>query len=206
MAFLNEKTWITGIILFGYLSCQPFEEECAAGLNLECGNVSWENSSYVLPFPKGKTYRVNQGNNNPCGGHQGSYKYGYDFDMPIGSVVVASRKGYVTEVRNNNPDGVQLTLGNENLVKILHDDGTTTAYSHLKQYSILVKMGEFVQQGDTLGQSGNSGYTDNFPHLHFHLSNCDEPTSLGCGTILVNFKNTTPNPCGLLQNEYYEAL
>jgi murein DD-endopeptidase MepM/ murein hydrolase activator NlpD len=165
----------------------------------------WNRSEYVLPYPVGSSYRINQGNDSGFG-HSGAYKFGYDFDMPIGTIVTASREGSVSEVRNTNPDGENLVLGNENLVKILHDDGTTGAYSHLQQFSVIVKSGEQVEQGDTLGQSGNSGYTDNFPHLHFHLSDCDEPTLPGCGTLLVTFSNSDPNPCGLKQNSFYKAL
>lgn len=187
-------------------SCKDDSDVCISGENIDCGNYEWFESKYILPYPKGANYRVNQGNNNTCGGHQGPYKYGYDFDMPVGSVVIASREGIVSEVRTENPDGEKLILGNENLVKILHDDGTTMGYSHLKQHSIVVFPGQLIQQGDTLGLSGNSGYTDNFPHLHFHLSSCDEPTDAGCGTILVKFKNTIPNPCGLIQNQFYRAL
>ncbi|WP_051287058.1 M23 family metallopeptidase [Algoriphagus mannitolivorans] len=185
--------------------CKPLDPPCESGKNLFCEDYEWTESAYILPYPKGLSFRVNQGNNNTCGGHQGAYQYGYDFDMPIGSTVIASRSGIVSEVRNDNPDGVNLSFGNENLVKILHEDGTTMGYSHLKQHSIVVKPGQLVLQGDTLGLSGNSGYTNNFPHLHFHLSTCDEPVLPGCSTILVKFKNTRPNPCGLVQNEVYLA-
>jgi hypothetical protein len=182
------------------------DDLCQSGVGFDCGNQIWSESLYVLPYPSGSQYRVNQGNNNTCGGHTGSYMFGYDFDMPIGSVIVAARNGTVSEVRFTNPDGKNLTLGNENLVKILLDDGVTTAYSHLKQFSIVVELGQKVDAGDTLGLSGNSGYTDNFPHLHFHASSCDEPTLPGCETLLVKFRNTVENNCGLDQNKFYEAI
>ena len=194
-----------GMIMMGS-GCNEDEPRCNFGQNIECGTNPWNESVFILPYPRGTKYRVNQGNNNTCGGHVGAYKYGYDFDMPVGSVVIASLGGVVTEVRSDNPDGINLTLGNENLVKIRHDDGTTMGYSHLKQSGITVLLGQQVQQGDTIGLSGNSGYTDNFPHLHFHLSSCDEPTDASCSTLLVKFKNTRENECGLIQNEYYEAL
>jgi murein DD-endopeptidase MepM/ murein hydrolase activator NlpD len=204
----NTTTWFAVLSIAFCLNfgCKDDGDTCTSGEDLNCGNYEWFASPYILPYPKGTVYRVNQGNNNTCGGHQGAYTYGYDFDMPIGSVIIASRGGVVSEVRTNRPDGENLTLGNENLVKILHADGSTTAYSHMKQHSISVSQGQMIEQGDTLGLSGNSGYTGNFPHLHFHLSSCDEPTNAGCGTILVKFNNTAPNTCGLVQNEFYEAL
>ncbi len=192
-------------LLFSW-SCKDEVSFCEVGLDLECSATPWDESAFALPFPAGTSYRVNQGNNNPCGGHQGAYKYSYDFDMPIGTIITAARTGVVSETRTDNPDGVDLVLGNENLVKILHADGTTAAYSHMKQHSILVAVGDTIQVGDTLGLSGNSGYTGNFPHLHFHWSDCDEPTDPGCRTMLVKFRNTSPNPCGLEHDEWYEAL
>ncbi|MCB0658958.1 MAG: M23 family metallopeptidase [Saprospiraceae bacterium] len=186
-------------------SCSREADPCALTGAPDCGPDDWNSSLYVLPYPSGDSYVVNQGNHNPCGGHQGAYEYGYDFSMPIGSVVIASRAGVVTEIRNSHPDGEQLIPGNENLVKILHVDGTTAGYSHLKQYSVVVKTGQEILQGDTLGLSGNSGNTGNFPHLYFHLATCDEPTTAGCATLLVKFRNTRPNPCGLIMGESYEA-
>ncbi|MBT8274469.1 MAG: peptidoglycan DD-metalloendopeptidase family protein [Bacteroidia bacterium] len=196
----DNVNFVLGFLIIICLGCKANDDS-----SVQCMALDWQNSNYVLPYPIGESYRINQGNDSGFG-HSGAYINGYDFDMPIGSEVVASRVGEVTEVRNSNPDGENLILGNENLVKILHLDGTTAAYSHLKQYSIVVMVGQQVQQGDTLGLSGNSGYTDNFPHLHFHLSNCDEPTLAGCTTLLTVFKNTRANECGLIQNEIYEAL
>ena len=201
----DSRIWISLILILCMFTCTE-DPNCKSGKNLECGSIEWSDSDYILPYSIGHNYRVNQGNNNTCGGNQDSYKYGYDFDMPVGSVIVASRAGVVSEIRTNNPDGVNLVLGNQNLVKILHDDGTTAGYSHIKQFSILVALDQVVQQGDALGLSGNSGYTNNFPHLHFHVSTCDEPTLPGCSTLLVKFSNTTENKCGLIQNRYYEAL
>lgn len=43
-----------------------------------------------------------------------------------------------------------------------------------------------------------------FPHLHFDISPCAD--NLGCDTPPVTFRNTTPNPNGLRENTFYEAL
>jgi murein DD-endopeptidase MepM/ murein hydrolase activator NlpD len=167
-------------------------------------NDDWKFSRYVLPYPVGKIYRVNQGNDSGYG-HSGAYKYGYDFDMEIGTIVTAARSGVVSGIRKGYKDG-DLQPGHENFVKILHEDGTTAGYSHLSENGVLVNRGDHVVQGDTIGLSGNSGNTGGFRHLHFHVGPCDEPVYNSCGTILVMFKNTEPNPTGLLQDHYYEAF
>src|SRR5689334_14182396 len=64
-----------------------------------CGPFpDWQSSPYVLPYPIGSTYYVNQANCSN-GGHQGTFKYSYDFAMPIGTKVAAARAGVVADVR-----------------------------------------------------------------------------------------------------------
>lgn len=166
-----------------------------------CGGYpDWRSSAYVLPYPAGESYRVSQGNCFAWGGHRGSYRYSYDFAMPIGALVTAARAGVVVETRTEFVDG-DIAAGHENLVKVEHQDGTIAAYSHLSK--ALVEVGEVVAAGDPLGLSGNTGQTGGLPHLHFQLSPCWEPTA--CTTIPVTFVNTRPNPNGLLADEVYPA-
>jgi len=69
---------------------------------------------------------------------------------------------------------------------------------------VLVSVGDSVAQGQIVGLSGNSGYTLDLPHLHFHVAPCSFYEN--CGTVPVTFSNTTPNPTGLEVGESYEAL
>ncbi|RED53690.1 M23 family metallopeptidase [Aestuariispira insulae] len=96
--------------------------------------------------------------------------------MDKGVSVLAAADGVVREVRDHMPD-VSSTLvsydavrarGYGNLVTIEHEDGTLTAYAHLKRGSILVKAGERVGRGQKLGDVGLSGLSE-FPHLHFEV-------------------------------------
>lgn len=114
--------------------------------------------------------------------------------MPIGTTVTAARAGVVAEIRTNFRDG-QHGEGESNWVKVRHADGTIAAYVHLTEHGALVKSGDAVLAGQTLGLSGNSGNTGGLPHLHFHLGPCTEPAA--CGTLPVTFRNTDPNPGGL---------
>ncbi|MEO7308515.1 MAG: M23 family metallopeptidase [Ferruginibacter sp.] len=62
------------------------------------------------------------------------------------------------ENENNSP----------NYVAILHSDSSITRYLHLKTGSALVSVGQFVEEGQRLGNIGSSGHSSN-PHLHFDL-------------------------------------
>ena len=58
--------------------------------------------------------------------------------------------------------------GYGNYIMIFHGDGYVTLYGHLN-YSI-VSDGQYVRQGETIAQSGNTGGSTG-PHLHFEIRN-----------------------------------
>jgi murein DD-endopeptidase MepM/ murein hydrolase activator NlpD len=167
--------------------------------------TNWENSDFVLPYPVGESYYINQANCSGYG-HSGFWNYGYDFSMPIGTIITAARGGTVGWARDGCPDG---NTGCTNLITIIHEDGTVALYSHLTMGGVLVKSGELVEAGDTIAKSGNTGNTGGLPHLHFSVHPCNElpglPNAGNCPSLPVNFKNTDPNPSGLIVHRYYEA-
>lgn len=168
-----------------------------------CGPFpDWQASPYVLPYPVGSAYYVSQANCS-TGGHQGAYRYAYDFSMPIGTTITAARAGIVAEIRMKFRDG-QPGEGESNWIKIRHSDNTIAAYSHLTEHGALVKIGDRVEAGQPIGLSGNSGNTGGLPHLHFHICPCSEPVD--CGTLPVTFRNADPNPRGLAPHRQYRAL
>lgn len=142
---------------------------------------------YRLPFPAGREHTLTQGN---CGAasHGGRFRYSFDFEMPIGTPVIAARDGVVETVRDDRPDGTR-RLGDENFVIIRHDDGELSRYIHLTRGGALVEEGERVAAGDTIARSGDSGRSA-FPHLHFDVS--DRCGFDGCHTIPSAFLNADP--------------
>lgn len=139
---------------------------------------------YILPFPIGQSYYLLQGN---CGRHSHSGKdmYAYDFRMSIGAPVIAMRSGKVVNVRERFKDGSN-TNDSLNFIIILHDDSTASRYLHLTQNGALVEAGQFVNAGDTIALSGNSGLSTE-PHLHVDVTGyC---TKAPCQTIPFTFKN-----------------
>jgi len=163
-------------------------------------------SDYILPYPVGNSYRLMQGYCYPEGGHRN--QLAYDFETPVGTPVVASRSGEVMQVRGDLPDdGRQPQSGQHNHIMIRHEDGTVAFYAHLKQHSILVKVGDRVSQGQPIAASGNSGNTRGMPHLHFGVYQ-GWPAREGFD-VAVNFRNaegTLDKRNGLRPGGYFKAL
>ena len=170
------------------------------------GFGDWEQSEFVLPYTVGESYRVNQANCSGFG-HSDFWLYGYDFEMPIGTVITAARSGVVAHAQDGATNGDR---NRTNLITIEHDDGTVALYSHLTLNGVFVTIGQSVLAGDVIGLSGDTGNTGGLPHLHFSLHPCGAlpglPGTGSCDSIPVNFRNTTANPSGLMVNGTYEAL
>ncbi len=162
-------------------------------------------SPYILPWTTGKTFQLIQGYCSTYGGHKD--QLAYDFALPIGEPVTASRAGIVKEVREDLPDnGIAPGPGAHNHVMIQHADGTVAFYAHLKQFSILVDVGNHVSAGDLIALSGNSGDTAGEPHLHFGVYQ-GWPAVEGFD-VAVNFKNCEgplDGRGGLMKGTFYKA-
>jgi murein DD-endopeptidase MepM/ murein hydrolase activator NlpD len=174
------------------------------------GFAPWQTSEFVLPFAVNAAYFVSQANCSPSsseGGHRGVKKFGYDFDMPIGTPIHAARAGVVFQVEASHFDGQIAFTGLDNYIVIAQADGTADLYGHLTHDGVAVALGATVTAGQLIGFSGNTGNTANNPHLHFSVQTCD-PVSKGtanCPTLPVTFRNTDPNPNGLQVGRTYQA-
>ena len=121
-------------------------------------------SPYVLPFEVGTKRHLSQSN---CDGfHNELDWFGYDFDMPIGTTIIAARGGTVTWVQDQYEDGDH-DFYHANTVMITHSDGTSAQYIHLTKNGSLVEQGQSVVQGQPIGKSGFTGMTGPRKHLHF---------------------------------------
>lgn len=83
---------------------------------------------------------------------------GVDWGISTGSTVTASSGGRVVSAGWNGGYGYS--------VLIQHPDGRQTRYAHLSK--ITVSAGEYVNQGERIGLSGNTGNSTG-PHLHFEI-------------------------------------
>jgi len=167
-------------------------------------------SPYVLPYEPGTERLVWRGREHFARGNGGVGLYAYDFEMPVGTKLVAVKAGEVVAVREEFKDGNGEDL-KENFVMIKHDDGTIARYIHLTHDGVLVEKGEQVKQGQVIALSGNTGDTGGGAHLHFDVQQCGpnlppDYNRLPCGqTVPVTFRNTRPHPCGLVSDERYRA-
>ena len=163
-------------------------------------------SDYILPYPVGEGYYLMQ---SYCtSGYNVSHgdQLAYDFYMPVGSQLVAARGGWVRLTRESSPDnGEGYTM--ENYIYIEHGDGSVAFYAHLMQHGVDVEVGQWVDQGERIGYSGNSGSTRDTPHLHFGVYRTwPQYEEMG---VAINFRNAD-GPLdtlgGLLVNRLYTAL
>mgnify|MGYP001468780219 FL=1 len=83
---------------------------------------------------------------------------GTDFAAPIGTPILSTANGTVTEV--------SYTRANGNYVKVKHNNTYTTQYLHMQKAN--VKVGQFVEQGDVIGYVGITGYSSG-PHVCYRF-------------------------------------
>ncbi|NQV88277.1 MAG: peptidoglycan DD-metalloendopeptidase family protein [Parcubacteria group bacterium] len=96
--------------------------------------------------------------------YNGKGHNGVDFGVSVGASVKAALSGVVEGVGNTDNVCPGASYGKWVLIK--HSNGLSTLYAHLS----LIKMqaGQKVDTGDTIGYSGNTGYSTG-PHLHFSV-------------------------------------
>jgi acyl carrier protein len=188
-----------------------FKTEDAAyfGQGLRLGFVKLQDQvagAWRYPWKSGDSRTVAQGNNNAAGSHNGSQAYAFDFTMPVGTQIRAVRAGTVEWLQENltkTYDPTQPTTASNtpfpngslqnwgNAVRLRHPGGFTSWYFHIQPNGVIVKVGDKVQSGQPIANSGNIGRTSG-PHLHFQVQadstdwgqsvpiafgNCEVPTT-----------------------------
>lgn len=129
-------------------------------------------TGFRLPFPGGTRRTLTQGNNNGFS-HYGSSAYAFDWGIPFGGSVAAAREGRVVQIRQDSARfGCSVAYINDgNYIIIRHPDNTESIYWHLRTNSARVKLNDYVRSGQTIAESGTSGYicpgNANGVHLHY---------------------------------------
>ncbi|MEJ2514859.1 MAG: M23 family metallopeptidase [Gammaproteobacteria bacterium] len=122
---------------------------------------------YRLPYAGDAAWPVLQGVQTQFS-HTGLEAWAVDFDMPEGSAVHAAREGIAVRVVEEHDRSCWAPGCGRyaNFIVILHDDGTTGEYYHLRHEGAVVEEGQKVRRGQHIGWSGNTGKST-MPHLHF---------------------------------------
>ena len=146
----------------------------------------------VLSFPLDKIFVTQYFGRTPFATknpqvYNGMGHNGVDFRASIGTPVKSAANGRVVGTGNTDTSCYGVSYGKWILVE--HPNGLSTLYAHLD----LVKAGtgDAVSSGETIGYSGNTGYSTG-PHLHFtvyatqavHISSPTEYRSKICGTYM----------------------
>lgn len=128
-----------------------------------------------LPYPKGKSYKLLQGNNSYPTHNTNLSRYAFDFTMEVGDTITSTQEGFVVAVIDGykgwgNSDKWK-SYGNQVMIydTISH---LFTLYGHLKQYGSMVEVGEYVTIGQPIALSGKTGQTSE-EHLHFNVMRPD---------------------------------
>lgn len=100
--------------------------------------------------------------------------YGVDLGAPLGTPVVAYRRGVVELVWPNNP-----TAGN--FVVLKHEDNTRSRYLDLHDIDPACVVGAHVARGQRIGSCGNPAGVSTGPHVHFETR---EPGVNGTGVAV----------------------
>ena len=99
---------------------------------------------------------------------QGIHGYnGVDLAAAFGTTVRAAASGNVIVSKAGGWNG-----GYGNYIVIKHSNGTQTLYAHLSSNSVAV--GDYVEQGETIGAMGNTGKSTGV-HVHFEVRGGTNP-------------------------------
>lgn len=113
--------------------------------------------TYIKPLSGGRISSRFGARSAPTKGASTNHK-GIDWATPTGTPIVASNGGKVVTAG--------WVSGYGYAVYINHSDGRQTRYGHLNK--VLVKVGQYVSQGEKIALSGNTGRSTG-PHLHFEI-------------------------------------
>lgn len=145
----------------------------AAATNEPSSSCAW-----LLPFDAAdagccsifsSTGRCTQGNGT-SDSHKGELRFAFDFDLPVGTPVLASAAGQVAASCSSSDCGGRSAKmrTKANFVVLRHAPGVYSRYYHLCKDGVHVSLGQHVAAGELIGRSGNTGYSGS-PHLHWDV-------------------------------------
>lgn len=126
--------------------------------------------AYLPPVPLSGNFTISQAFDGGFSHNTPGSRHAIDIPLPEGTPVMAARAGRVISVRMDSNQGGNSPRyrSKANTIYLQHADGTYAVYAHLRHRSALVAVGDQVEAGQIIAQSGNTGYST-APHLHFAI-------------------------------------
>ena len=129
------------------------------------------------------------------------FHYGIDIHSSKDQVIYSAFSGTVVKVNNscghvNYGQNCGHDGGFGNSIYIKSTDGKLCAiYGHLKQHSMLVKEGDYVEQGQPIASMGSAGWSTG-KHLHFEVrtSQTSQASAINVNKGSVNYITTGYKP------------
>ena len=123
-----------------------------------------DTKGFHVEYPKGAENAVGSEAYSVKGsGTQGRIHHGIDFKSELHVPIIAAAPGEVIKIIRDDDSKDSLDYGAQVLLR--HGD-IVTGYWHLEQIPKDLKVGDYVQRGETLGLNGCTGLT-RYPHVHF---------------------------------------
>lgn len=124
-------------------------------------------NKYKYPIDVSERIRISY-NESPA--HIVNLRHSVDFIVREGTPIKAAANGVVVDLKSDSDVGGEKRefepLGN--FIELKHDNREYSEYEHLRKDGVLVKIGDKVKQGQTIGYSGATGWIAHLgPHLHF---------------------------------------
>ena len=173
MAFLRFCTF-TGLAFKPHVATEPAPEQHQTQLSLPFkgrwlifwgGDTRELNQHHEVPNQRFALDLLGVGEDGKT--HRGDGSRNEDF-YAFGREVLAPRDGTAIEViegvRDNTPGSMNPYSALGNCVVIQHRKDEVSVFSHFKQGTIVVKVGDNLKRGQLLGKCGNSGNSSE-PHL-----------------------------------------
>lgn len=142
-------------------------------------HYAYESQRYAYDLvivKENQTYKDNQIRN------ENYYAFNKEVAAPADGTVVK----VVNYITDNTPGEMNELEPAGNYVVLKHINNEYSLLAHFKQYSIVVKEGQEVKQGELIGLCGNSGHSSE-PHIHFQVMN--SPDLENCKSICIRFSD-----------------
>ncbi|WP_174613706.1 M23 family metallopeptidase [Virgibacillus ihumii] len=137
------------------------------------------NQRYAYDLVMMKNGRTHHGNPKK---NKHYYAFGEEVAAPADGKVIQ----VVEDVKDNIPGEMNAKQPLGNHVIIEHENGEYSLLAHLKEHSISVNVGDYVERGEVLGICGNSGNSSE-PHIHFQVM--DSPDFSEGNSVRIQFKS-----------------